>query len=217
MAGLKPAQAKSLLNTWDEAIQKKIPNLTNGARFYKVVGIFGKVLTIMLVGASAAMTTHFLKEDDDEDKQRRLTIAIIICSILAEVLLGADTLIKPVSKGSECSITAKLYADLSREINVVMAMLHNYQDDDYIPEELYQQIMYYSAREQQIIQNEPLLICIGRRRGKQVIKHNNKFGNPKIKAEIMNSNLSDKTKDIVKYVMDFSNDDISETELENIV
>jgi len=214
MAGLKPTQARTLLNTWDEAIQKKIPNLTNGARFYKVSGILGKVLTILLVAASAAMTTHFLTDEGDEDRQRRLTIAIIVCSILAEVLLGADTLIKPVSKGSECSITAKLYADLSREINVVMAMLHNYHESDYIPEELYQQIMYYSAREQQIIQNEPLLICIGRRRGKQVIKHDNKFGDPKIKAEIMNSNLSEDTKFIVNQVMDFSS---SEIELENVV
>jgi hypothetical protein len=131
-----------------------------------------------------------------------LIVIIITCAVIIEVLVSFEIVVSPLAKASNCGNVAKQYSDLSREINAVILSLSEIEDTEEISGELFQQILYYSSREQLIIQSEPLVFLGGKLTGRQLKSYNiEKYKDGGILDRLHESSMDDEDKERIAAML----------------
>ena len=153
------ANTVDTLRQYSKRLDMKINNLTNGARFYLVCGIITKLCIGTPIIAILCIETFFIAETGSKSP---VALALFIVLSALQILSGTfnifDSVTKPLEKSSQCSTTSKRYSELTNEIKIVLNKL-DITDSDV--RDLSDKLLYYATREQCVLQDEPLLICIG--------------------------------------------------------
>ncbi|MAR55882.1 MAG: hypothetical protein CMM93_01740 [Rickettsiales bacterium] len=160
---LTPQQAIEILNTQSDRLNAKINYLANGARFYKVAALF----TALAMGVPAliniGLESYFISDPEISSSTRRaLFIVLLSLQVFALVFTIVDKVVHPSTKAAMCSTVSKAYSELNRELIIFSTSLLLEEQDTLA--ELVSKLLYYSTKEQLVLNDEPLLICIGRRK-----------------------------------------------------
>jgi hypothetical protein len=161
--GITAEQACAICEGWNEVMESRITALKKAAIFYRIVNYLGKVssgiFAVIMIGLDSVLVGGF--------SSKSITIALLVFQCCQVFLLTSDSIVGPASKSALCSQSAKMYEQLVREINVRKDEYRNmpadFPDDHHVFD-----IMNFSAREQHIIESEPLLIMFGTRGKKEL-------------------------------------------------
>lgn len=138
-------------------LETKIKNLVLGARFYRVSGLMLKIINGFPILVILGIESYFLS---GANELSNLSLTLIIILFTLQIISGTANLIDmwsdPLQKSERCSNTSKRYAELLREFRLEKLKLIQQGTEDFTDK-----FFYYSARSQSILQDEPLLICIG--------------------------------------------------------
>lgn len=172
MSGLTPEQFILRMDEWNQTIKHKIKSLILGARFYRVLNLV-IVLGIGVITAILLVLDSVFLSDPDLNYQGKLSVAFIILflQIILAIFNGFNTAVTPGSKSNNCSLCAKQYSELSREIDVEIDKHKNFEDNQPCSA-LMSRSLYFSEREQIILYSEPLLIFIGHDKGNVLVIKN---------------------------------------------
>lgn len=162
MTGITPDQYIKLLKNWNEHINEKQKKLTLGYRVYMTLFVLYHVTTGCLSVAISILSSYNLGTIETQNVTRVIITNSLICgfSLIIAFITGANIALKFGETAKLCSVTAKQYAELYREIQVNIEECYNL--DENIPKDnFFNKALYYSTKEQLILQGEPGMIFIG--------------------------------------------------------
>jgi hypothetical protein len=140
----------------------RISALKKAAIFYRVANYFLKVfsgiLSVVMIGLDSVLVGG--------GHVQEIAIIVLVMQCFNTFFLVSDSVIQPATKSTACSQAAKLYDQLVREMTVKEDEYRNTRSST--PRESYLfEAMTFSAREQQILESEPLLIFFGTGKNKK--------------------------------------------------
>lgn len=157
--GLTPQQVCSMGLARAKKYKDKMNTLKNGAKVYKILWLILITITSCSIIITIALESVSLI-NLDTSARIAITVTIIIIQLIGAIAIAMETVFEPQKTSSECSASSKGYSELYREVLINIYKLKN--DTSTEPrEDLFQQMLYYSTREQVLILPEPLMLVIG--------------------------------------------------------
>lgn len=164
-SGITVEQYMNLLNNWNEEILSKQQKLTTGFRVYKICAVLTVCITAVFSVFISVISSYNLHTNSNSSYTMIIVtnILILVFSLITAFLTAADGFFRFNSTSDKCSTTAKAYAELYREIEVSIREASNSVSSSNMitSDNLFSKALYYSTKEQLILQMEPGMIFIG--------------------------------------------------------
>lgn len=151
------SQLIELLIIWNDRITLRVLHLNQAASIYRIlyfaVNIWNIIFTSLLVSSNAYVLTHLNEENNNYVSI--VSLLIIIFQVCLGLVFIIDKTMKPRSISNRCANSAQQYEGLIREIDIQIETYKNLIYEEYLDDEFFNQLMFYSMREQLIIEAEP--------------------------------------------------------------
>lgn len=218
MLGISARQSIFYLDKWDNIITERKKNLTIASRFYLATFYFASITIAVLTACNIVFASVVLLAEDPT-VTLIMECLILTFQILLSLFMAYNITVEPKSIAKYCSTSQKSYRVLLDEIRLSRSEFKNRKDQDTPSIENSYQLLYYSSREQLIIQGEPTLLWIGRNSQQSLDLANNYDENDTVITSLLKSNLDTDSKSALMkkfYKSEFEsiNIDPSESEIE---
>lgn len=142
---------------WNDGIYSRVIKLNQAGSVYRIlyfaINLWNVLFSSLAVSATAYLATH--SDSSDSMFFKIISICNLAFQVLIALVFVCDKVVKPDKKSSQCITAAKRYEELMREIDIQIETYKNLIDDEVISDEYYENLMFYSCREQLVLESEP--------------------------------------------------------------
>jgi len=169
-------QVISTLAIWETQIGNKIDQLINAARTTKILYYILNIFKYFFYWAPLVMMLVTPTAIGVKQKDEWIFMLIYaICLLIGNFLSALNDLFQLSDKSSKCSTTQKRYQELLRELEIEKQSIQNHPNGELPYEKFKNLLLYYSAREQNILEDQPLLLWYDRKKQSIISNESEEF------------------------------------------